>query len=220
MKQSYRDSLPLKSLANSNNLPVDIISYVQVFAMMQKHGLGDQHASLALKVSSACKRQFEKNGKSVSDVLEGLRRLTVRVQKATFNPAIVETKEATASSPIDESSNISLPILKKEKIHPKVLNERNVKKLYKAKLIRKRTLEPSAEASPADTKRLRADSVSEEINAKVEDASTPAARPAPTESKVKSSPVVRNKRSRSAEEAAEVRPASALVAGKRRKSTE
>mmetsp|Transcript_9517 Transcript_9517/g.18293 ORF Transcript_9517/g.18293 Transcript_9517/m.18293 type:complete len:251 (+) Transcript_9517:288-1040(+) len=192
----------------------------QVFSFMRKHGLGDQQALLALTVSSACKSQFEKKEKGVSDILEGLRGLTVRVQKAPSHPALVDTKETMASSPTTESSNISLPMLKMEKNYPKVLNERIVKTLPKAKLNRKRVLETSTEASPEDTKRLRADSVSEEISAKVEEASSAAACPAPTESKVKSSQVIRSKRSRSAEEAAEVRPAAVLVAGKRRKSTE
>ena len=179
---------------------------------MRKHGLGDQQALLALTVSSACKSQFEKE-KGVSDILEGLRGLTVRVQQAPSHPAIVETKETIVALPT-ESSNISLPVLKMEKINPKILNERIVKTLHKTKLNRKRALETSTEASPADTKRLRADSVSEEVSAKVEEASTPA----PTESKVKSPAVIRSKRPRNAEEA-EVRP-DVLVAGKRRKSTE
>lgn len=184
---------------------------------MQKHGLGNQQALLALTVSSACKTQFEQKEKGVSEILEGLRGLTVKVQQAPRHPAFVETTETSIDSP-PESSSIALPLLKMGKNQSKGLNERSVKALHKTKFNRKRGLETPPAAPPADTKRLRADSVAEEVTAKVEEASTAAAKSTSTDSKLKSPTVVRSKRPRNAEEA-EMRPA-VLGSGKRRKSTE
>lgn len=197
----------------------------QVFAFMEKHGLGNQQALIALTLSTALRNKFPKG---IVEMEKGLRAMTLIVQQVPKQPTIAEATESAMDLP-SESSNISLPAkFSSDKIQSKSLNgERKSKVTQKAKpTTRKRSLETTATSSEepvvVDTKRPRANSVSEEVTAKVEEASAVATRSGPPDAKVKSSPAVvsRNKRSRSADETETVHTAVALcTAGKRRKSS-
>lgn len=182
--------------------------------------MGDQQALFALTLSTVLKKQFTKG---LSEMKQGLRAMTAVVQRVPEQPYMSETKEPTVDLP-SESSNISLPVkFSSDKMQSKLLNgERKAKAKAKLSTTRKRVLETtstSSEEEPVvDTKRLRANSVSEEVSAKVEEAA--ATRAVAPDAKVKASPAVaRGKRSRSVEEGEGVAKAVALSTGKRRKSS-
>ena len=178
---------------------------------MQKHGLGNQQAYMALALSYALKARFLNDRNGAVDVEDGLAALTAAVQEIPRHASFVlesPTRDST-NAKVSQLSSFSLPKISSEKSLPKITSDRKPK--AKTKLNRKRVIEEEAEAT---TKRVRADSVSEEVSAKVEEASAAV----PAETKVKSTPLtVRNKRSRSAEDS-EVHPVP-LTANKRRKST-
>jgi hypothetical protein len=190
---------------------------MQVFAFMQKHGLGNEQALLALAASSALRaRVAEGLGRGESRV-HALYTLTKAVQQAPMLPVKLEEGTDDLST---EPSNISLPPLKLSTevvaSKSKGLFQKNVGTKPSGKANRKRILDATTDT---ETKRRRADSLSEEVSAKLEET----VRPVPSDPKVKATAAVRGKRSRSVAEEGEaaLQHGVALAAGKRsRNNTE
>ena len=195
---------------------------------MEKYGLGNQQAVLALTVSTALRNKLKQSHDSAAAMEQELRAIIFAVQQVPKQPSLVEAKESVVDDVPPESSNISLPLVKlpNEKNHSTLVIDRKGKVAHKTKppTIRKRVLENKQQPEEPvveSSKRVRANSVSEEVSAKVEEASaTTRSVPSDAVVKVKSTPVARSKRSRSVEdgEAVGVHPV-ALSTGKRRKST-
>lgn len=174
---------------------------------MQKHGLGNEQAVLALTMSSAVRNRLDTGAKNeIFDVSRALRGLIEGVRQAPSSP--VESKD-TAGQDSSKSLSISLPHIKiqneKQQQITKTLGEKKTNAVAhsnKTKCKRKLSLETPV-GSPEGAKRMRADSVSEEASAKEEEASAAATRSVSTEAKVKATPLVRSKRSRNMEDVAE-----------------
>jgi hypothetical protein len=223
---------------------VRLLHFGQVFAFMQNYGLGSQQAILAMAVASVLKHKYAKEDDaatgSMSDMLTGLRRLTEVVRKMPLEePSIYQIDEdqitaANSVAPFETTTNnVSLPFLKptnhQQERKVKLSNDRT-KQTNHNQHSRKRN--PSVEVETVErkeqSKRMRADSIAEEVSAKVEAEATTAVTTrsaVTTDTKVlvvgtKTTPASRSKRTRgNTEEAEHVSVATVTAnAGKRRKT--
>jgi hypothetical protein len=164
---------------------------------MQKHGLGNEQALLALAASAALRNRVAHSAARGKGRLHALYTLTKAVRHAPTLPVTLEEGTEDLST---EPSNISLPPLKiSTEVMPsksKGLFQKSVNTKPSGKANRKRALEITADT---ETKRRRADSLSEDVSAKLEET----VRPVASDAKVKPTAAVRGKRSRSAAEEGE-----------------